>query len=150
MNDAIDISNWQYEDPYSFYNLDGSLESIDEIMNGTYYSVRNENNELMGFFCFGSSAQVPSGIEVGVYLGDNAVDIGLGLKPNLTGQGLGLSFLQSGLDFAKNKFKPRIIRLSVATFNQRAITVYTRAGFKLGTKFLHKGTEFAIMQYDVQ
>jgi ribosomal-protein-alanine N-acetyltransferase len=52
------------------------------------------------------------------------------MKPDVTGQGKGLDFLLEGLDFAKKKFDPNSFTLSVATFNQRAIKVYKRAGFK--------------------
>jgi [ribosomal protein S18]-alanine N-acetyltransferase len=42
---------------------------------------------------------------------------------------LGLAYLQAGLAFATQRFTPRRFRLSVATFNERAIRVYERAGF---------------------
>jgi ribosomal-protein-alanine N-acetyltransferase len=58
------------------------------------------------------------------------VEYGLGLCPALTGQGLGLRFVLSGLGFAQQRFGPRRVVLSVAAFNQRARRVYEHAGFR--------------------
>jgi [ribosomal protein S18]-alanine N-acetyltransferase len=43
---------------------------------------------------------------------------------------LGLAFVNAGLAFAKEQFKPDYFRLFVLTFNERAIKVYERAGFQ--------------------
>jgi [ribosomal protein S18]-alanine N-acetyltransferase len=47
------------------------------------------------------------------------MNVGLGLTPHLTGRGLGLTFLLAGLEFARRRFAPDSLRLSVATFNER-------------------------------
>jgi ribosomal-protein-alanine N-acetyltransferase len=65
------------------------------------------------------------------------LQIGLGLHPERTGQGLGGAFLEAGLDFARSRFQPAQFVLSVATFNRRAITVYERAGFTAVRVFMH-------------
>jgi ribosomal-protein-alanine N-acetyltransferase len=52
------------------------------------------------------------------------------MRPDLTGRGLGLAFVEAGLAFARETFAPASFRLSVATFNRRAIAVYARAGFR--------------------
>lgn len=57
------------------------------------------------------------------------VDVGLGLRPDLTGRGLGVRFLEAVLAEARNRHAPERFTLSVAAFNQRAIVAYQRAGF---------------------
>jgi RimJ/RimL family protein N-acetyltransferase len=153
MEDAIKIAQWKYGEPYSLYSMDGSKEAIDEFMGGTYYSVHNENNELIGYFCFGETAQVPGGRTNNLYGGERIIDIGLGLRPDLTGKGAGFNFINSGIKFAANKFSPAAIRLTVAAFNDRAIKVYERAGFIRGAVFINVSPsgerEFMLMKKEV-
>jgi len=127
---AEDISTWKYDEPYSIYDMDGSKEILYELLDGSYYAVTNEKDELTGYFCFGDAAQVPGGKQCEAYLGDDVIDIGLGMRPDLTGKGMGLNFLYKGLKFVKEAFSSRHIRLTVATFNKRAIKVYEKLGFK--------------------
>ena len=60
----------------------------------------------------------------------DALEVGLGLRPDLTGRGLGLEFLLAGIDFGRRRFGVSRVILNVAAFNERAITVYERAGFR--------------------
>jgi len=75
---------------------------------------------LAGFFEFTETA-------------GGVVEIGLGLRPDLTGQGLGGEFLAAGLEFAG----ARHYALAVAAFNHRAIAVYERAGFREVRRYDH-------------
>jgi [ribosomal protein S18]-alanine N-acetyltransferase len=75
-----------------------------------------QDGELAGFFSFEQDGET--------------ITIGLGLKPELIGKGTGQDFVQAGLEFAKQKYRPSRFLLSVATFNKRAIRLYTHLGFK--------------------
>ena len=91
---------------------------------GGYHSTLDPDGELVGFLALRKEG--------------DAVEIGLGLRPDLTGRGLGLGFLEAGLRFAEDAFRPRGFRLAVAAFNERAIRVYGRAGFHLSRRYLHE------------
>ena len=80
-----------------------------------YSAFEATNEELVGWFAFSCEG--------------DCVALGLGLRPDLTGRGFGLAYLEAGLAFAEQRFRPSRFRLSVATFNERAIRVYERAGF---------------------
>lgn len=143
--DVTEIVSWKYPQEYSFYDLEDSPDTFDELLDGSYYAVRDQDNQLMGFFCFGRNAQVPEGRHQNLYSGDNVLDIGLGMKPEITGKGMGFSFLKAGMEFAKQSFKPDYLRLSVAAFNVRAIKVYARIGFKETASFVNNGYPFIVM-----
>lgn len=118
--EAEEIANWEYEEPYSFYNMKNDEEDFEELLNpnarkGIYFSIYNDN-ALIGFFTF--------------TVENDVVDIGLGLKPSLTGKGLGKDVLLEGLAFAKERYQSKRFSLAVAAFNKRAIKVYEKVGFK--------------------
>ncbi len=122
---ARTIFRWKYDDIYSFY--DHKEGNINGYMDGTHFACTNADGELVGYFCFGEDARIPT-IEENVY--DNGfLDIGLGLRPDLCGKKYGALFLNDGMDYAQNMLNAEKFRLSVATFNERAIKVYKKAGF---------------------
>lgn len=157
--EAQDVSMWRYEAPYDVYNTSNDSEEepdITELLDrdSPYYAVRDEQGELVGYFCYGTAGQ-PWGVsEPTLYVDDRVLVIGLALRPNLTGKGIGLSFVNAGLAFAREQFSPTMFRLYVMTFNQRAIRVYERAGFhnvgKITVHNMHGPVEFIEMETDAQ
>jgi ribosomal-protein-alanine N-acetyltransferase len=148
------ISHWNYKAPYSMYSMDGSNDCISELMSGDYFYVLDNLNTLVGFFCNGNSARVPGGYEIGIYKNGCYLDIGLGLRPDLTGKGRGLEFLSVCINFLKERFKAHNFQLVVAIFNERAIKVYERAGFIKGIIFKSEvedqDVEFIVMNYSLE
>ncbi len=148
---AIEISNWKYEEPYSIYNMEESDECISELLNGEYYYVLDLQKSLVGFICSGNSARVPGGYEVGLYNNNETLDVGLGLRPDITGLGKGQEFLTHCISFLKDQFKVQNFQLVVAEFNKRAIKVYERTGFAKGLSFKSKVKDqevnFIVMSY---
>ena len=115
------IAGWHYEGIYAFYDLEQDADDLEEWLDphswpDRIYAVTGDRDDLIGFFCFEQQKKV--------------VVIGLGLRPDLTGKGWGQAFLEAGMEFAREKYRPATFELSVATFNQRAINVYRKAGFK--------------------
>ncbi|HEU0026213.1 MAG TPA: GNAT family protein, partial [Ktedonobacterales bacterium] len=66
-----------------------------------------------------------------LYRADGSITIGLGLRPDLTGRGLGMPFVEAGMALARERFHPTGFRLFVYAWNRRAITVYERVGFSM-------------------
>jgi [ribosomal protein S18]-alanine N-acetyltransferase len=129
--DARAILAWRYEGQYTIYNWDEEDDPAEMLdRRSPHYAVKDERGELVGFFAYGSSAQVWDSGEPYLYSENNTITVGLGMRPDLTGKGLGLAFTQAGLDFAKEHFTPNYFHLYVLTFNERAMRVYERAGFE--------------------
>jgi len=80
-------------------------------------AVLNENDELVGWASF--------------YTENDEFWLSLGLRPDLTGRGLGEEFVSECVRYAISGYKlaKHTIKLAVALFNQRAINVYRRVGF---------------------
>lgn len=129
---AKEITNWKYDILYEIYNMSESQEDIDELLNGAYYAVldKDSNPVLIGYFCFGTSAQVPAGNQFGAYESNEFIDIGLGMRPDLCGKGKGYEFLKKGLEFGREKYPEKKFRLTVAEFNKRAASLYEKVGFR--------------------
>jgi len=143
-NFAVQILNWKYHTPYDFYNNELNLDTLKEMLENSYYIVLDQNDKLVGFFCIGNSAKVPIGIQFGAY-SEELIDIGIGMKPELTGQGYGLTFFSFILGHIQENFKGVPIRLTVAKFNHRAIHLYEKFGFVKKMEFNKDSTAFITM-----
>lgn len=141
---ASEISSWKYAKPYDFYNVDDD-QGIEEFLNGSYFKIL-ESGVLTGYCCFGNSAVVPAGSQYGAYPNNGAVDVGLGMKPELTGRGRGSAFVSSILEFAQSEFGATLFRLTVAHFNERAIALYRKLGFQPIMVFPSNDVEFITME----
>ena len=106
-------AGWRYEPPFDLYDEDAKPVKNPE----RFWEARDEAGELVGFYYF--ERRGPT------------VKYGLGLRPELTGSGHGLDFVRAGVEFARKRFRPRRIVLEVFAFNERAVTVYERAGFQV-------------------
>jgi len=147
--DARTIQTWRYEEPYTIYSYAQSEEGLAEMLEprSPHYAVHNEQGELVGFFCYGTSAQVWENAVPALYDDEGTVAVGLGLRPDLTGQGLGLGFVVAGLTFAREHFAPRRFRLFVLAFNERARRVYERAGFTRVREFIQLNPVYGELRF---
>ncbi len=129
--DIKTVSAWRYPGSYSRYNGDTLtfdmrlfllLRAITSDPPYEYFAVDDEQGELVGLFQF-------------VKRPNDTITIGLGMRPDLTGQGHGLAFVEAGLAFGRLRYAPKTFRLNVFASNPRAEKVYARAGFAIDRKF---------------
>ncbi|WP_430788050.1 GNAT family N-acetyltransferase [Virgibacillus flavescens] len=141
---AVETLHWKYEKPYDLYNNELNSEAIEELLSYSYFAIVDQDDELLGYFCTGVSAQVPAGNKVKAY-SEDMVDIGIGMKPTLTGKGFGTTFFSFILHDIEQANPNLRMRLTVATFNKRAIRLYEKFGFIKKNKFESDLTEFITM-----
>ena len=142
---AAQVSAYRYPPPYDVYNV-----APENVADNVRYMLAAENQVfavfraavLIGFCSFGADARVPGGEYSGA-----ALDLGIGLDPDWTGQGLGRPVLVAMLALAQDKFAPATLRTTVAAFNERALRLCRRLGFREASRFLRAGdgAEFIIM-----
>jgi [ribosomal protein S18]-alanine N-acetyltransferase len=138
---ADDICTWRYEVPYDIYDMVGvNPEELLEPDLG-YHAVM-AGDRLIGFRSFGPDGQVP-----GWEYDDSALDTGGGLRPELTGQGLGRAAIAAGLAFGRTRFAPAAFRVTVASFNTRALRTVESLGFERVGRFTasHDAREFDVL-----
>ncbi|WP_031539961.1 MULTISPECIES: GNAT family N-acetyltransferase [unclassified Bacillus (in: firmicutes)] len=127
---AREILSWTYLPPYDLYNSEVTEEALQEFAENPYYALYKDG-ALVGFYCTGYAAQVPIGYFFQAYP-EGYLDIGLGMRPDLTGRGQGTAFLQFIIASIETT---QPLRLTVAAFNKRAIALYEKFGFHKVSSF---------------
>jgi RimJ/RimL family protein N-acetyltransferase len=128
------ILAWQYEPPYDIYNMGTGVSDPNELAEAIEYFLQPDYHfqavlrqpaaELVAFCSFGPDGQVGGG-----NYSVEAIDIGMGVRPDLTGRGLGEMFVGVAIDYAQKQFATSRLRVTIAKFNHRAQKVWQRHGF---------------------
>jgi [ribosomal protein S18]-alanine N-acetyltransferase len=119
IEDGMDIAMWRYPGPWAVYD---ALEAPrpDE----GYWAICEEGDRLVGFCCLGDAAR-PAGLS-----GDpGALDVAIGVRPELTGQGLGTAVGRVAVDYARQVSDGRRLRCAVRDWNRAGLEAARQAGF---------------------
>lgn len=142
---------WEYTGPYAMYNMSDEDEEAQILFftdpqNG-YFAITDDKGTLLGFCNFGADARVPGGD-----YSLEAIDIGMGMRPDLTGQGNGNLYAGAVFDFAMIHYPGQQHRVTIAEFNQRAQQLCRKVGFKQVARFDREKDDrpFVIMIRDLK
>ena len=116
-DDGEAIAGWRYPGPWATYDLTAGV--ADE----GYWAVVDEGGTLVGFLTLGQEARVPGLAEDAALL-----DIGVGMRPDLVGHGLGEQFGTAVLAHAASTGAHRL-RAVVQDWNERSLALCRRLGF---------------------
>jgi RimJ/RimL family protein N-acetyltransferase len=141
--DAREIVGWHYDTPYEMYDMTPDDAAMVSDLANQYYSVRDSRGDLVAFIAFGVEAQVPGGD-----YSSEALDLGAGIRPDLTGQGLGPEIIRLAVETGEQIHGARHFRATIAAFNQRAQRAAGKAGFLPVSSFKRPsdGLEFVILE----
>jgi ribosomal-protein-alanine N-acetyltransferase len=127
--DVRELSTWRNDPPYDVYDVgDESVETnIGYLLDPDTrcHAIADGSGDLIGFCTFGADARVPGG-DYSV----EALDIGLGIRPDRTGRGHGSRFVTAVVEFAATTFQPDTMRVTISEWNKRALRVWEGAGFE--------------------
>ena len=127
---ATEIATWRYPPPYDLNDMTGADPAFLASQESGFWALTGDG-ELLGFGSFGPDGRVP-----GYDYDESALDTGGGLRPDLTGRGLGARAISAGLAFGQREFAPAAFRMTIAAFNIRAQRVVLGLGFTLTASFL--------------
>lgn len=121
--DARSICAWRYPPPYDVYDYadwdtvvsQGWDLSIPEKRSAEYVGFRGAD----GLVAFGRLTAV-----------SRFILIGIGLKPDFCGMGLGMQVMRSLIALGHQRYPDHPLALEVRTFNTRAIRCYEKCGFR--------------------
>ena len=140
---ALESLHWRYEAPYDFYNAPpDQVEPEGSDPKSAFYGIVNEQGELLASCHFGRDAQVRGGD-----YRCEALDVGIRVRPDLTGRGQGAAFGAALLEFTQRTFAAPVLRVTIAEFNGRSQRLAVKAGFRPVSRFLRKrdGMPFVVM-----
>lgn len=126
---AADVVTWRYAAPYDRYDMTG-LDPDRLVDPDAGFHALVGDDGLVGFRSFGPDGRVPGGV-----YDASALDTGGGLRPELTGRGLGREAIRTGLEFGVRRFAPPAFRMTIAAFNVRARHVVQGLGFRAAARF---------------
>lgn len=118
-DDGMDIATWRYPGPWSVYDSVDAPRADDG-----FWAVEDASARLVGFCCFGQEARVPGQPESA-----GVLDVGLGLRPEVTGQGYGSEFARTVVAYARTVAPDATLRCVVQEWNARSRRVAEAAGF---------------------
>jgi RimJ/RimL family protein N-acetyltransferase len=114
------MAGWSYPGPWAVYDVDGPVDPGEG-----YWAVVDDDGAVVGFACFGVEARVP-----GLDERAGVLDVGVGMRPDLTGQGLGREFASAVLEHGRAVTGAGTLRAVVQDWNARGRALLERLGFQ--------------------
>ncbi|USB33357.1 GNAT family N-acetyltransferase [Paenibacillus sp. YPG26] len=123
------ICSWVYPPPYDIYKFPPweRMKSLEiefgdpQLRREQYLSVLTPAGELAGF------AQI--------FPMEGVSRLGIGMRPDWCGQGLGKSLVQTIVQEALRRYPGHEVDLEVLIWNERAIRTYEKAGFRITDQY---------------
>lgn len=138
------IAAWHYPDALAIYDPGPDAFALRE---PEHFALGRSDGELIGHATLGEQARGPGGVYEST---PSIVDIGMGLRPDLVGEGLGATALVVVIEEALRRLSPSRVRATVAAPNGRATALVTHLDFDESHRFHRRsdGREFVLYERD--
>jgi RimJ/RimL family protein N-acetyltransferase len=113
------MASWRYPGPWSTYDVTGAIDPAEG-----FYAVLDETDDVIGYACFGVEARVPGFEET-----PGVLDVGVGMRPDLVGQGRGRAFATAVLEHGVAVTGTGRLRAVVQDWNARSLRLLAALGF---------------------
>ena len=132
------IALWRNPGPWAIYDSAGPLDPAEG-----YWAVVDDRDDLVGFACFGVEARVP-----GLKEQPGTLDVGVGMRPDLTGHGRGQEFSEAVFAHGRDVAGATRFRAVVQDWNARSIRLLRGLGFdQTGTyDVASQGKTYVVME----
>jgi RimJ/RimL family protein N-acetyltransferase len=114
------MAQWRYPGPWAVYDSSGPIDPAEG-----FWAVVDEAGGVAGFACFGVEARVP-----GLEERPGVLDVGVGMRPDLTGQGRGAEFAAAVLEHGRTASGAARLRAVVQEWNERSRRLLRGLGFE--------------------
>jgi ribosomal-protein-alanine N-acetyltransferase len=134
------VDTWKYENEYSIYDYSNEADHMldSQAWGRGIFAVLSPEGELVGELSIEFLDEEDKFAEYSEFgdkelINQRELWIGFGLRPELVGQGRGAGFVTACVEHAvaQSQYRGEYVRLGVATFNERAIKAYEKAGFQV-------------------
>jgi len=132
------MAGWSYPGPWAVYDVTGPIDPAEG-----FWVVLDDTGDVAGYACFGVEARVP-----GLEERPGVLDVGVGMRPDLTGQGLGRDFASAVLDHGRTVSGTARLRAVVQDWNGRGRHLLAALGFEVTGEHLVGGLRYVVYEQD--
>lgn len=139
------MQTWRYHGIMARYNIASGEATHQRLCqhDSGYWQVRDDQGSLYGFVVLGKYAQI-----AGATYDKHAIDIHVGLRPDLVGQLRGSALCSAAVTHAIAQYPDTTLRVSIPTQHASALAVWQRAGFYPEYAFLsHDNLPFVVLTH---
>ena len=124
--DAVQIATWRYPPPFDLYDSSddaAGYDAPDAAGNGFWVLDAEDGSGVVAFVCLGPEGRVPGQEDE-----PGTLDVGMGIRPDVTSQGIATALVPALLDAVAAGLRPSRLRTAVAAFNERSLRLCRSAG----------------------
>ena len=134
-DEAREITTWAYPPPFDVHDVSDPAVLLTVGPDGEgYYPAVDDAGRLVAFAVIGAEARVRGQRPAG-----GVVDVGIGVRPDMTGRGLGTALVAQVVALAAGLTGATAARAAVAAANERSLALCRSAGFRDVREFAGPG-----------